>query len=304
MTALEPALARVAPAEVELPIPAHLTRLADGFLIGYRNPRTRTAYRYDLAAWFRWCLTQGRDPLGATRTLIETHARWMEELAGARPASVARRLSALGKFYEWCQDEGVLDHDPAKRVRRPKVSDASQRLGLSREQTRTLLDHAAERPMDALVVALLLFNGLRASEAAGIQVEHLGQSLGHRTLWLRGKGDKEVTVPLPPPVLAALDHYLTHRGDQPGPLFLNQAGRPLTRQNVDAIIRRLGRRLGLPLRPHDMRHTAVTLELEAGVPLEEVQDFARHADPRTTQRYNRARHRLDKHASYRLAAYI
>lgn len=298
------ALVPVVPAALELPIPAHLARLADGFLIGYRNPRTREAYRYDLAVWFRWCLAQGHDPLAATRTLIETHARWMEELAGARPASVARRLSALGKFYEWCQDEGVRPDDPAKRVRRPKVSDTSQRLGLDREQARTLLNHATERPMDALIVALLLFNGLRASEVAGVKHEDFGYDQGHRVLRLIGKGGKEAVVPLAPRTIAALDRYFAARGTRPGPLFFNHDGRPMTRQNVDGVVRRLGRKIGLPLRPHDLRHTSVTNLLKAGVPLHEVQDFARHADPRTTQRYNRARNQLDQHPTYRLAAYI
>jgi integrase/recombinase XerD len=300
MTALVP----VAPAEVELPIPPQLTRLADGFLIGYRNPRTRTAYRYDLATWFRWCLTNGRDPLAATRTLIETHARWMEELAGARPASVARRLSALGKFYEWCQDEDILDHDPAKRVRRPKVSDTSQRIGLDREQSRALVALAARHPRDNVIVALLLINGLRASEVAGALVEHLGSQRGHRTLTVTRKRDKEETIPLPAPVAAAVDEWLAVRGTHPGPMFHNHGGRPMTRQNIDGVIRRLGRGIGLPLRPHDLRHTAATNALEAGVPLHEVQDMMGHADPRTTQRYNRARHRLDNHAAYRLAAWL
>jgi hypothetical protein len=48
----------------------------------------------------------------------------------------------------------------------------------------------------------------------------------------------------------------------------------------------------------------VTLALDAGVSLRDVQDAARHADPRTTRRYDRARHALDRHATYTLAAYI
>jgi integrase/recombinase XerD len=48
----------------------------------------------------------------------------------------------------------------------------------------------------------------------------------------------------------------------------------------------------------------VTLALDAGVSLCDVQDAARHADPRTARRYDRARHALDRHATYTLSAFL
>jgi integrase/recombinase XerD len=44
--------------------------------------------------------------------------------------------------------------------------------------------------------------------------------------------------------------------------------------------------------------------LDAGVDLREVQIAARHADPRTTMRYDRARRNLDRHPNYILAAFM
>jgi site-specific recombinase XerD len=44
--------------------------------------------------------------------------------------------------------------------------------------------------------------------------------------------------------------------------------------------------------PHMLRHTVVTTMLDAGVDLRDVQIAARHADPRTTMRYDRARNNL------------
>ena len=51
-----------------------------------------------------------------------------------------------------------------------------------------------------------------------------------------------------------------------------------------------------------LRHSAITAALNAGVPFRDVQDFAVHADPRTTRRYDRSRNNLDRHATYALAA--
>ena len=56
--------------------------------------------------------------------------------------------------------------------------------------------------------------------------------------------------------------------------------------------------------PHMLRHTLVTTMLDAGVDLRDVQIAARHADPRTTMRYDRARNQLDRHPNYILAAYM
>jgi len=50
--------------------------------------------------------------------------------------------------------------------------------------------------------------------------------------------------------------------------------------------------------------TSLATSLDAGVPLRDVQIAARHSDPRTTTRYDRARHNLDRHASYIVTAFI
>ena len=56
--------------------------------------------------------------------------------------------------------------------------------------------------------------------------------------------------------------------------------------------------------PHTLRHTFITAAQGRGVPLRDVQEAASHADPRTTMRYDRARGRLDRHATYIVAAYL
>jgi integrase/recombinase XerD len=60
----------------------------------------------------------------------------------------------------------------------------------------------------------------------------------------------------------------------------------------------------LRMHPHMLRHTFVTTMLDAGVSVRDVQIAARHADPRTTMRYDRARKNRDGHPNYILAAYM
>jgi hypothetical protein len=73
----------------------------------------------------------------------------------------------------------------------------------------------------------------------------------------------------------------------------------MNRPAAARIVTRLARRIGCSkhFTPHSLRHSAITAVLNAGVSLRDVQEFARHADPRTTVRYDRARHSLDRRAS-------
>jgi integrase/recombinase XerD len=102
-----------------------------------------------------------------------------------------------------------------------------------------------------------------------------------------------------------VDRAVANRVD--GPLLLNTLGRRMDRHAATRRLRRLADDAGVRLprmHPHMLRHTYVTTMLDAGVDLRDVQIAARHADPRTTMRYDRARTTLDRHPNYILAAYM
>jgi site-specific recombinase XerD len=119
-----------------------------------------------------------------------------------------------------------------------------------------------------------------------------------------GKGAKLALIPMPPRVARAVD--LVAGKCTAGPLLLTRHGNRMNRHAATRIVRRLARRAGVTkhISPHSLRHSFITAALDAGVPLRDVQIAARHADPRTTTRYDRARNNLDRHASYIVAAFI
>jgi integrase/recombinase XerD len=120
-----------------------------------------------------------------------------------------------------------------------------------------------------------------------------------------GKGGKVVLVPLPPAVGRAIDQATG--GRVAGPILRNQHGTRMDRHAATRRLRHLAAASGMRLpkiHPHMMRHTFVTTMLDAGVSLRDVQIAARHADPRTTMRYDRARKNLDRHPNYILAAFM
>jgi site-specific recombinase XerD len=120
-----------------------------------------------------------------------------------------------------------------------------------------------------------------------------------------GKGNRITLVPLPPAVGRAIEHAVDDRTT--GPILRNIHGRRMDRHAATRRLRRLAEVsvVRLPrMHPHMLRHTFVTTMLDAGVDLRDVQIAARHADPRTTMRYDRARNNLDRHPNYILAAYM
>jgi len=158
---------------------------------------------------------------------------------------------------------------------------------------------------DFALIAMLGLLGLRIFEACGANIADLGEEHGHRVLKIRGKGDKTVLIPLPPAVARAIDHATEGR-DQ-GPILRNIVGRRMDRHAATRRLQQLSATAGIRMprmHPHMLRHTFVTTMLDAGVSLRDVQIAARHADPKTTMRYDRARKNLDRHPNYILAAYM
>ena len=132
--------------------------------------------------------------------------------------------------------------------------------------------------------------GLRIFEACAADIADLGEEHGHRVLRVVGKGTRVVLVPLPPAVGRAIQRAVDGRVE--GPLLRNRRGVRMDRHAATRRLRALAAeaRVRLPrMHPHMLRHTFVTTMLDAGVDLRDVQIAARHADPRTTMRYDRAR---------------
>ena len=283
---------------LRLAVAAHLAR--------YKG-RTRAHTASDLNAYLRWCVEHDLMPLQAQRSHIELYLRWLQEVRRLQPSTVSRRLSVLATFHRTCVIDRVLEHSPAEYVRRPHVPHESPTLGLSHLQFEAMLTAGRDsaNPNDFALVAMLGLLGLRIFEATGSKIQALGEARGHRVLTVHGKGDKTALVPLPPAVARAIDRAIDERHD--GPILLNRDGRRMDRHAATRRLRILARTAGVTtarMHPHMLRHTFVTTMLDAGVDLRDVQIAARHADPRTTMRYDRARNNLDRHPNYILAAFM
>jgi integrase/recombinase XerD len=282
-------------------------QLAIGAYMGRFKGSAREHTGSDLRVYLSWCAEHDVEPLTAQRVDLERYIRWMQETRRFKPSTVGRRISVLAGFYRTCVIDGLLPQSPAEHVRRPTVSAESPTLGLTHLQFEAILTAARQsgNHYDFALVVMLGLLGLRIFEATGADIGDLGEEHGHRVLRVVGKGDKIVLVPLPPAVGRAIDRAVGGRTS--GPILLNTRGSRMDRHAATRRLRRLAQTGGVRLarmHPHMLRHTFVTTMLDAGVDLRDVQIAARHADPRTTMRYDRARKNLDRHPNYILAAYM
>jgi site-specific recombinase XerD len=273
------------------------------------SPHTLRAYTRSMAAYCSWLDARGLDLLGVKRPVIDGYRH---TLAGA-PATVAARLAALSSFYRYALSAELITANPVELVKRPRLDpDHSSTQGLTKDQAKALLTAArADGPRSHALVSLLLFTGIRLSEALNAGTTDYGHDAGHRTLCIRRKGGTDGKVAVPAPAVEALDAYLGTTGRElvagPAgaglPIFTTATGKRWDPSEAFRAVQRLARATGIEgkISPHSLRHTFATIALDAGTTLHDLQDGMGHADPRTTRRYDRARHTLAKAAGYDVA---
>ncbi len=290
----------------DLPMPTHdLSELAAvSFLARYREP-TVSAYRRDLHSFWQWCADRDLAPLQARRPHIELYLRHLEA-RGYAPATISRRLSTLAGLFRYAVLDELLTANPTLTVTRPRVAWESQRRTVLHPLEFAAVLSTARQHSDTAhaLVALLGMLGLRVSEACNAQVENLRYTAGYEVLHIVGKGAKPADIPLPIPVLRAVKAATAGRSS--GPILLSAKGAALTRGAASRLLARVVQAAGVttPVSPHSLRRTFCTAGLISGVPLRDMQYAMRHADARTTIRYDMARSNLDRHAAHSVAAYL
>lgn len=269
----------------------------------HRSPETIKAYLLDLNDFFAFALRHGATHLShIDLTLIRAWLAVLNSQQAAR-ASIARKTSALRRFFTWAEDEELIDTNPASNIATPKKgSTLPQVLStthinqlISTLETALVQDPTNPRLLRlAAVVELLYSTGIRISELTGLDITSVDRN--NQTLRVIGKGNKERVVPFGAPAMKALTAWVT-RGrpawlpQKPAhpqtALFIGARGKRANPRQIREDLTQL-----LATLPdtdasgaHVFRHTAATHMVDGGADIRAVQELLGHNSLATTQVY-------------------
>jgi integrase/recombinase XerD len=282
-----------------------------------RNEHTRKAYLIAVKRFLVWAETRGLELQQITPKDV---GQYMDGLG--ENTSVATRkqhLAALRHYFDNLVTRHAIILNPALSVRGERYQVVEGKTPeITVQGARTLLTSIGTANVvelrDRAIVAILIYTASRAGAVATLKRSSFYHAADQQMLHFDEKGGKSREIPVRHDLEQMIFEYLDAAGIRNArkdtPLFrtaYRKTGQ-LTKNILSGvdICRMVKRRLkdaGLPLRlsPHSFRVTTITDLLEQGVPLEDVQRLAGHADPRTTRLYDRRDKKITRNIVERIS---
>jgi integrase/recombinase XerC len=223
---------------------------------------------------------------------------WLRDVSTSVGATtLARKMGSVRAFFRFYQSIGLVEENPAARMRLPKVR-RKLPLVVSPEAAVELMEgpqgDSATAARDRAILEVLCGSGLRVSELCGLNLDSI--DLHDRFVQVHGKGKKDRRAPLGTQSVAAIRTYLPERAafvhpktgkQDPSALFLSTRGNRLGVRRVQELVQNYGSLATgrANLHPHALRHACATHMLEGGADLRAIQDMLGHETVATTQRY-------------------
>jgi len=212
---------------------------------------------------------------------------------GRKNRTLARKATVIRIFFEYCQQQKIINDNPAINLKIPKFDKK-----LPKYFTQSEMDELLKIPdlsskfgiRNRAILELIYSSGLRISEVSSCQIQHL--DLTSKIIRIRGKGSKERLVPVGKQAVKAIKQYLLVRPDFESVdsgkvLFLSKSGKILSANELRAILVRylnlIAKTKGYS--PHSIRHSFATHLLANGADLRAVQEMLGHSNLSTTELY-------------------
>lgn len=265
------------------------------------SPKTIQTYTRAIRQFAKWVSLNGISQ--PQREDILAYREWLKK--DHKPTTVQNYIVATRLFFQWTAQEGIYPN-VAEHIKGAKLDREHKKDYLTSRQVKAVLGNVDRSTVqgvrDYAILALMFTGGLRTIEVSRADIEDLRTAGDSPVLYLQGKGHEEKTdyVKLAPEVEDAIREYLKTRGtvDGKAPLFTslsnNSKGKRMSTRSVSEIVKEALVSAGFnsdKLTAHSTRHTAVTLALLGGQSIQEVQQFARHANISTTMIYA---HNIDR----------
>jgi site-specific recombinase XerD len=244
------------------------------------SAHTITSYTLDLRLFF----TEVSVPLA--QVSFREVDQFVEQQHNRSWATINRRLNALKHFFDFCLDQQLVKGNPVKPshfVRRGRPLPKA----LSQEQVQQLFAQITH-PLDRALFLVMLRGGLRVSEVAHLQLNHIDWEQQALHI-VQGKGRKDRRVYLSPDAIAGLTQCIEqHPGDRAqGYVFWNRKrqGQPLSIKAIQKKMERYAKAAGISASCHSLRHTFASNLLEHGAEVVTIRDFLGHSQLASSERY-------------------
>lgn len=288
----------------------------DEFIYGeLRNPHTRRRYGHAVNHFFAWCNEKGC----ALHQVAPGHVgRYLDELP---LATVTKKLhlSAIRRLFDFLVNRHAVFLNPAATVRTERhrvVEGKTPEIPI--EQARLLLasidcSHVIGL-RDRAAIGILIYTAVRIGAVAKLRRSDFYNDGDQECLRFLEKGGVSREIPVRHDLKQFILDYIHAAGleyaEPQSPLFRATVrktraitNRQLVSEDIGRMVKRRMRDAGLSprLSPHSFRVTTITDLLSQGVRLDDVQDLAGHADPRTTQLYDRRKRRVTRNIVERIS---
>ena len=270
---------------------------------------TVESYNFDIRKFQEFLSSKRRDFISFSRSDIVDFIQKLRD-AGYSLSSICRFISTIKGLCRYLVIEDMRKEDPSENLESPKKWERLPK-SLSISEVKSLLESASPSNTseslsvrDHVMCELLYSSGLRVSELISLKLEDIHLESGF--LRVVGKGSKERIVPVNIRTIERIKSYIGHhrleilKKKRSTYLFITQRGKSMTRQRFWQTIKAFGKRLGIDISPHTMRHSFATHLLEGGADLRSLQKMLGHSDISTTQIYTkvtteRLKHIYSKH---------
>ncbi len=281
-----------------------------------RCEHTRRAYLRAVSYLLRWC-DQHHIAIGQ---ISPAHIGIYLDGLKLSTASKKQVLAGLRHFFDGMVTRHAIALNPALSVRSERYSVVEGKTPeITVKQARSLLQSIDTSDVvgfrDKSIISILIYTAARIGAVAKLKVKDLYDAGDQYCLHFNDKGGKSREIPVRHDLQILLLSYLRFivadgGQDRENPLFTTSSRRskeltrrPITENDIGRMVKRRMKAIRLPerLSPHSFRVATITDLLTQGVPLEDVQHLAGHADPRTTRLYDRRQKQITRNIVERIS---
>lgn len=257
---------------------------------------TREAYRRDVHAFSLILSDKNIESVDkATNTQVVGYLLSLKK-EGKSAATVNRKVASLRAFYKFMIEKGYVKENPTVNIKSPKIERKSVEY-LTVEEIEKLIslpDGSLRGIRDKAILEVLYATGIRVSEITEANLEDINLRMGFITC--KGDPGKARIVPMGRPAKAALEEYvydarpkMLGKDHEPGKeersLFVNYAGRRITRQGLWKIIKGYAKKAGVEsnITPQTLRNSFAVHMIQNGADIKSLQELLGHDDITATQ---------------------